>query len=365
MKHLVIAGLLLLWSITADAEWLTLPAMTETRIEAMSAVDQNGAVYLIGGSDRHETSAAVARFGEDGKWQALAAMPYSLAQGAAVCLDGKIYVAGGFDGRILRPELLIYDIAADAWAVGPATPEGRFGYRLDALDGKLYLTGGGTLLYQSVGDNCWRYDPASGVWEVLAPMAVARKHHGSAILDDRLIVFGGVTVASDERLTLTTAESYNPASDSWASIEAMPVAFSNGASGTVEGSAWACGGLQDGTVSAACYNYQAAADAWTAGEDAPFNSYRLGAGGGSMVLAGGEMVDIRGWQPVMKVAIQRETSDDDDNDNDNDNDDDNDNDNDNDDYTDDDDDASPDEDDDETGDGDNDDDDDDDDCCGC
>jgi len=316
MKRLLTIILLVSCSAAAYAEWQSLPAPPVARVEAMTAVEANGAVYLIGGSDRHEADAAVYRYGSEGAWQAVASMPYPLTQGAAVFLDGKIYLAGGFDGRVLRPELLHYDIAADIWNVGPAVPEGRFGYSLEALDGKLYLTGGASLLYESVGDNCWRYDPAASTWEELSPMNTPRKQHGSAVLDGKLAVFGGISFDAGTRQTLTSMEIYNQADDSWTAGAPMPVAFAQGASGMAGNAGWACGGWQDGSLSPSCYVYHADTASWTTGEAAPFGAFRMAAGGGLPILAGGETIGDRGFQIESTVAIWQESVTDDDDDND-------------------------------------------------
>src|SRR5262245_66163280 len=54
-------------------------------------------------------------------WEALRQMPSGVGEAAIAALDGKIYVAGGYD---TRPTFQIYDIASDTWTTGHALAGG-------------------------------------------------------------------------------------------------------------------------------------------------------------------------------------------------------------------------------------------------
>ena len=62
------------------------------------------------------------------------------------------------------------------------------------------------------------YDPQDNAWTQLASMSVARRLHASAAVGGKLYVFGG----RDASGPLSTAEVYDPASDSWAQVSSLP-----------------------------------------------------------------------------------------------------------------------------------------------
>src|SRR2546429_154619 len=88
-------------------------------------------------------------------WTALAPMLSGQGEAAAVALDGKIYVAGGYD---THRSLQIYDIATGAWTDGATLPGGTDNAGVVAYGGKIYLVGGEAALRLQI------YDPASNAW---------------------------------------------------------------------------------------------------------------------------------------------------------------------------------------------------------
>ena len=61
-------------------------------------------------------------------------------------------------------------------------------------------------------------------WTQLASMGTARKAHASAAVGGKLYVFGGYGAAMER---LSTAEVYDPASDSWAPVTSLTSARNN------------------------------------------------------------------------------------------------------------------------------------------
>ena len=67
-----------------------------------------------------------------------------------------------------------------------------------------------------------RYDPATNVWEAVAPMTMARFAPGAAVLCGTLYVFGGVSV--DTVGPMNTVERYDPAANAWEAMAPMTTA---------------------------------------------------------------------------------------------------------------------------------------------
>ncbi len=269
----------------ALAQWTTLPEMSAPRVDPQVAVDDLGRVFVFGGDDLVYVSDSGEMY-DGAQWQALAQMPAPLTKGAAAFYDGVIYLTGGFDGEELVDELRLYEVATDAWTTGAAMPVVRYGHSLDALDGALYLVGGGDETDVSSAQT-WRYDPADDAWTQLADLNKARRYHGSAVLDGLLYVYGGIDASDPTPLHLTSGEVYDPTSDEWTTIAALPVAWWGGAAGALDGELLACHGVQDQAVAAACWVYDPDDNAWTAGPAAAEPRYRVGSAAVPLFAVGG------------------------------------------------------------------------------
>ena len=112
---------------------------------------------------------------------------------ASAVLDGKLYVAGGFGnprGQVLDA-FTVYDPATDTWTELAKLPESRHHGALAALDGRLYLTGGGVESFAPRA-NTWRYDPATDHWTALESMPAPRRAHAAVAVGGLIYVIGGV-----------------------------------------------------------------------------------------------------------------------------------------------------------------------------
>src|SRR5436309_11256301 len=111
------------------------------------------------------TAAALA---QGGRWTAGTPMPSS--EIAVAEAAGKIYVVGGFRGE---RELEIYDPAAGRWSRGAAIPRALHHAAAVGLNGKLYVIGGFVEGWMPT-DEVHEYDPASDRWQRLAALPTTR-----------------------------------------------------------------------------------------------------------------------------------------------------------------------------------------------
>ncbi len=124
-----------------------------------------GSFYLVSGIEaplittdrlfRYDISAAT--------WVELASLPKPVRLAGSACYEGKIYVAGGWDGTIKR-SLYIYDILQGTWSTGPSLPDSVWGASLGAWEGKLYLVGGSYADVAAITNRVDVYDIASEEW---------------------------------------------------------------------------------------------------------------------------------------------------------------------------------------------------------
>ena len=72
-------------------------------------------------------------------------------------------------------------------------------------------------------NSAYAYDPQADAWTQLASMGTARRIHASAAVGGKLYVFGGLGTSG----RLSTAEMYDPASNSWAPVTNLTSARSD------------------------------------------------------------------------------------------------------------------------------------------
>ena len=81
-------------------------------------------------------------------------------------VEDRIYVVGGFDGQT---ELEVYDPTADQWSRGAPFPRSLHHAAAVGLDGKLWVVGG-YIDGWTAADTTYEYDPATGHWRTRASM---------------------------------------------------------------------------------------------------------------------------------------------------------------------------------------------------
>ncbi|MBM2810069.1 MAG: hypothetical protein HW416_828 [Chloroflexi bacterium] len=191
----------------------------------------NGKLYLIGGeisadgfanqgfyiNTVYEYDPATA------VWTQKAPMPTARSAGATDVIDGKIYVAGG------RPpqgsDFAVYDPAADTWRVLPDLPTQRNHLAAAAIGGKLYVAGGrfGGGVGSEMTDILEIYDPATNTWSRGAPLLERRAGLNGVAARGCFYTFGGEGNDPHPLGIFANNEVYNPVTDSWQSLEPIPV----------------------------------------------------------------------------------------------------------------------------------------------
>lgn len=257
---------------------------------------QGSVLYLIGGQQNLKfpptlTPQLQSYNADTGVWTHLTDMPLpGYSNTTAVQIGGTIYVPGGFNGNSSTYDGThwSYDINADYWSEAPPIPtsllpSGRtFAWSEAVADpsGESYYLVGGLSSQPaidpeaSVVSDTYRFTPATGQWQLLAPMPTARYAHTAAWVNNfnvGLCVAGGLTTGIDgdgEPVTilLTDAECYNPNSaGGWIATEPLNFPRYNAGSAIGPDGNWYVFGGMD----------VAGAVAETEVYDPPTNSWRL------------------------------------------------------------------------------------------
>jgi N-acetylneuraminic acid mutarotase len=278
----------------AQGKWRRGAPMPEAMTEVVGT-DAAGRVLVYGGQG--EGGVPLGHFwaydpAQDA-WRKLVANPTPVHHAAVVGVGRKMYVFGGFrlpdSGRFgwyPVAHAWVFDLDTEQWSPLPPLPTARGSMSAVAVNGKIYVVGGGTIPRGTelpdglvprgpveLLATTEAFDVATGSWTVLAPMPTARNHHNVVTLDDKIYVIGG-RVGSCFSGGLSTNvwmnEEYDIATDAWRSRAPMPTARSGAGAAVKDGKIHVLGGegwIDDlGGVFRAHEVYDPKTDVWTRAE---------------------------------------------------------------------------------------------------
>ncbi len=233
----------------AENSWATKASMHFSRT-GTGAAAVNGIVYVIGGSQRYNTSdtgfsyvsinSTEAYDPATDTWVEKAPMPTSRDGLAAAAFQGKIYCFGGRnvskDYSISTNVNEAYDTETDSWEIKTPMPTARSGLQTSEVGGKIYLIGGwiesesSSFLEKSAQVEI--YDPVTDTWATGSPTPTAVAGYASAVLDSKIYIVSGVASGST-KTNLT--QIYDPKPDKWSFGAPIPMSVSNAAAGATTG----------------------------------------------------------------------------------------------------------------------------------
>ena len=186
--------------------------MTAKRIGHQAVLLRTGKVLLYGGTNREDGTLRSAELYDSatGTFTATGSMKEKGGGLATLLADGRVLVAGGYNGQFLT-SAEIYDPATESFTFTGKLNQPTPNTATLLKNGKVLLTGGGThSLSAEVFANAELYDPSTGTFTPTGKMIRARnKYAATRLLDGRVLITGG----TDERGwngQLTQAEIYDP-----------------------------------------------------------------------------------------------------------------------------------------------------------
>ena len=125
-----------------------------------------------------------------------------------------------------------------------------------ALGGKIYMAGGqGGSGYNVDSARAYVYDPIDNSWNAITPMDISRGEPGGAALGGKFYVVGGISGTWDDALpAMSSAEVYDPKTNSWSAIASMNIARRGCAAASLGGLLYVTGGSVGGASNAATLN---------------------------------------------------------------------------------------------------------------
>lgn len=219
------AGVLLLagLGVCAQGQWVTKAIVPEARSTPAGAIIGSTFYYFGGFTVNNFNNVTAWKFSIPlNMWSPMASLPnigvgnggVSNVDAAAIGTD--IYLPGGYNGTTGTNRLLKYDSTTNTWSTiaSDPVPVNVFGNATVALNGKLYVLGGN----QASGvlsTNCYVYNPSASAgqrWQTIAPMPLARKYAGAAVIGNQIYLMGGL---NSSNVDLDTVAVYNAGTNTW------------------------------------------------------------------------------------------------------------------------------------------------------
>jgi N-acetylneuraminic acid mutarotase len=203
--------------------WHTLPPLPVARSEfAAAVIDRH--IIVAGGFgagtrvDQYNPAAET--------WTRLADLPVAVHHPGVAALGGTLYVAGGYTGDDSHAvdHVWAYDPTRDSWTARTPIPVARGAFGLVPFGGKLYAIGGAReRLGGPVTGAVDVYDPAADRWRSATTMLTPREHLAVVATHDRIFAIGGRANGDEDDQFAAANEAYDPVADRWDDRARLPV----------------------------------------------------------------------------------------------------------------------------------------------
>jgi non-specific serine/threonine protein kinase len=227
-----------------------------------AATEVGGRVWLLGGISEDETATAdTAAYDRAlNNWTLGPKLPKPLHHVMAVTYKGEAVVLGGFvPGAELTSGQsdLVFALRGDKWEPLPRLKHPRAAAAAAVVGDKIIVVGG-----QANGELVTQTEVFDGTsWKDVKPMPTAREHLAAASDGRYLYVVGGRDLSADKNSS--ALERYDPATDTWTKLKAMPKAVGSVGAAYVGGQVIAVGGEGTTSVSNAVQAYDVKSQTWS------------------------------------------------------------------------------------------------------
>jgi N-acetylneuraminic acid mutarotase len=198
-------------SASAQEPWHAEAPMHYARA-AHAVVSDGKFVYALAGTGAGGVPILVFERFDGNNWRDEGRIPGpGLNAPAAVALNGKIYLIGGFetDTNVPSTGVYVYDTTSKTWSQAAPLPAPRGGHAAVVLEGKIHVFGGGNSK-STIADHDV-FDPAKNAWTALAPLPRPEGSPATVALGSRLYAIGGRSGLSD----FGAVDIYDSATNTW------------------------------------------------------------------------------------------------------------------------------------------------------
>ncbi|HEV2351881.1 MAG TPA: kelch repeat-containing protein [Terriglobia bacterium] len=227
---------------------------------------------------------------QGGLWTTKAPLPSPVAAAASGVINGKLYLAGGFNlASGCLASTLVYDPATNTWEARAPMPAARDEAVGAVVDGVLYVIGGSNDQGSTLR-TVEAYDPNTNTWSEKAPMPTPRSAAAEGVVGGVIYVAGGWGYLGPN---LKTLEAYDPKTNTWTTEAPVPTGRFGAASAVIGGILYLAGGMQAGTGGTSLRTveaYNPRTNSWSTRTQAPYQfgwSAVTGVIAGKFYVAGG------------------------------------------------------------------------------
>jgi N-acetylneuraminic acid mutarotase len=224
----------------AGGSWSSAPSAPRARAFAQAAAS-GGKLYLVGGIVGGKGVDWVDVFDPGTRlWTTGPSLPPDAPRHhlALATNADSLYILGGF-GEGFAPSNSTYVLNGSDWMHLADQPVLRGGATAQAIDGKIYVAGGGDDDSHARLD-VYGYDVRCDTWSRLMNMPTERQDAASCVLQGKLVVVGGRLSLGKAVVAVTQA--FDPALDTWTLEVDMPTPRSALAATTIGDTCYALGG---------------------------------------------------------------------------------------------------------------------------
>jgi N-acetylneuraminic acid mutarotase len=194
-------------------------------------------------------------------------MPTARGGLSASAVNGKIYVIGGGKDETLSI-VEEYNPATNTWTRKADMPTPRGCLSTSVVNGKIYAIGGATTEFVSLSV-VEEYNPATDTWEQKTDIPTARYGLSTSVVNGKIYAIGGNT-GNPAWVNIPAVEEYDPATDTWMKKADMPTQIVMLSTSVVNGKIYAIGGGLHPNVSLSTVEeYDPATDTWAKRADMP------------------------------------------------------------------------------------------------
>lgn len=210
---------------SANADYFTnTGSLNIARIWHTATLLPNGQVLVAGGVNGNSTLSSAELYNSaNGTWMLTNAMHVARVSHTATLLtNGQVLVTGGYnnaDGYLSSVEL--YNPTSGMWTMSNSLPTASEGHTATLLANGKVLVAGGFFTNTSYGGGLAQssaeiYDPVAGTWTVTGSLNIARGNHtATLLLNGQVLVVGGVITSNYFTIPISSAEIYDPTSETW------------------------------------------------------------------------------------------------------------------------------------------------------
>jgi len=233
-------------------KWVLLGSMADTANWGRLLSSYGGSIYSLA-----ENRGSFIKYNPPAKtFSILPTPPHSTWGSVSLWLNGKYYLIGGYNSS----KTVSYDPITNTWTNLADSPRQGF-FQAVALNGRIYLIGGGSGGLVSYYSQCSVFDPSSG-WSALPSLPNPRAHAAVVAEGSDIYVIGGA--ASSSGFPTNTFYKFSTLTSSWSTLQPMPTNRSNAEAISDNGYIYVIGGYP-----------QSGQDAQLGFKPSPFEKYQI------------------------------------------------------------------------------------------